>query len=203
MPELVALDLPAGPASCDALRAAWDAGHAVLPLDPRLPRPGRRRLIDALRPARVVVARRGSTAARRRSRPSRATPWSWPPAAPPASPKVWSSPTTAVRRLGPGHLGRGWRCDPAATAGWPASPWPISAACRWSPGPWSPARPCTVLDRFDADEVEQRGPSGRHAGLPGGHRPGPDRRLGLPGRCCWAGPPPRRRCPPTSSPPTG
>ena len=56
MGELVALDLPAGPAFVDALRAAWDAGHAVLPLDPRLPRPATGRLLEALRPARVVSA---------------------------------------------------------------------------------------------------------------------------------------------------
>ena len=56
MPELVALDLPAGDAFVLALRAAWDAGHAVLPLDPRLPRPAVRRLVDELRPSRVVDA---------------------------------------------------------------------------------------------------------------------------------------------------
>ena len=54
MPELVALDLPAGPGFVDALRSAWDAGDAVLPLDPRLPRPVIDRLIDVLQPARVV-----------------------------------------------------------------------------------------------------------------------------------------------------
>ncbi len=36
MNELVALDLPAGPAWVEALRRAWDAGDAVLPLDRRL-----------------------------------------------------------------------------------------------------------------------------------------------------------------------
>ena len=59
MGELVALDLPAGPDFVDALRAAWDAGDAVLPLDPRLPGPARQRLLDALRPGRVV-SREGS-----------------------------------------------------------------------------------------------------------------------------------------------
>jgi len=54
MGELVALDLPAGPGFVDALRAAWDAGDAVLPLDPRLPKPAADRLLDVLRPARVV-----------------------------------------------------------------------------------------------------------------------------------------------------
>ncbi len=54
MPELVALDLAAGPGFVEALRAAWDAGHAVLPLDPRLPRPAVQRLVNSLRPSRVV-----------------------------------------------------------------------------------------------------------------------------------------------------
>jgi len=54
MGELVALDLPAGPAFVDALRAIWDAGDAVFPLDRRLPRPAVERLLDALRPSRVL-----------------------------------------------------------------------------------------------------------------------------------------------------
>ena len=54
MPELVALDLVAGPGFVDALRSAWDDGDAVLPVDPRLPRPARDRLIEALRPTVVV-----------------------------------------------------------------------------------------------------------------------------------------------------
>src|SRR5664279_4277226 len=56
MPELVALDLAAGQGFVDALRAAWDAGHAVLPVDPRLPQPAVHRLLEALRPSRVVDA---------------------------------------------------------------------------------------------------------------------------------------------------
>jgi len=55
MGELVALDLPAGPGFVDALRRTWDAGDAVLPLDPRLPAAAAGRLLDALRPARVVT----------------------------------------------------------------------------------------------------------------------------------------------------
>jgi O-succinylbenzoic acid--CoA ligase len=54
MGELVALDLPAGPGFVEALRAVWDAGDAVLPVDPRLPRPAAERLLDALAPGRVV-----------------------------------------------------------------------------------------------------------------------------------------------------
>ena len=56
MGELVALDLSAGAGFVDAMRAAWDAGDAVLPLDPRLPRPATDRLLEVLRPARIVSA---------------------------------------------------------------------------------------------------------------------------------------------------
>jgi len=59
MHELVALDLPAGPGFVDALRATWDAGDAVLPVDPRLPVPAAARLLDALRPGRVLSDRGG------------------------------------------------------------------------------------------------------------------------------------------------
>ncbi len=54
MPELVALDLPAGRRFVEALQTAWDAGHAVLPLDPRLPRPALRRLVTAFLPSTIV-----------------------------------------------------------------------------------------------------------------------------------------------------
>src|SRR5664280_1132027 len=56
MPQLVALDLPAGQAFVDALLNTWDAGDAVLPLDQRLPRPDVRLLVDTLRPSTVVDA---------------------------------------------------------------------------------------------------------------------------------------------------
>jgi O-succinylbenzoic acid--CoA ligase len=56
VPELVALDLEAGAGFVDALVAAWEGGHAVLPLDPRLPPPARRQVVAALRPSRVVDA---------------------------------------------------------------------------------------------------------------------------------------------------
>ncbi len=54
MPELVALDLPGGPGFVDALRAAWEAGDAVLPIDPRLPGPAAERMLAALRPSAVM-----------------------------------------------------------------------------------------------------------------------------------------------------
>ncbi len=56
MPELVALDLPGGTGFVDALQAVWDSGDAVAPLDPRLPPPAARTLLEALRPAAVVAS---------------------------------------------------------------------------------------------------------------------------------------------------
>jgi O-succinylbenzoic acid--CoA ligase len=56
VPELVALDLPGGAGFVDAMRAVWDTGDAVAPLDPRLPPAARTSLLEALRPARVVAA---------------------------------------------------------------------------------------------------------------------------------------------------
>lgn len=48
MHHLVVLEAHPGPAFIDGLRRAWDAGHAVLPLDPRLPAPAAHELRDAL-----------------------------------------------------------------------------------------------------------------------------------------------------------
>jgi O-succinylbenzoic acid--CoA ligase len=52
--RLVALLLPPGPHFVERLRAVWDAGDAVLPLDARLPRPAVERLVAALQPARLI-----------------------------------------------------------------------------------------------------------------------------------------------------
>jgi o-succinylbenzoate---CoA ligase len=54
--RLVALDLPGGPAFVDALRAVWDRGDAALPVDQRLPAPGRAVLLDAMRPSSIIDA---------------------------------------------------------------------------------------------------------------------------------------------------
>ncbi|HEX4979363.1 MAG TPA: AMP-binding protein [Acidimicrobiales bacterium] len=56
MPELVAIALPTGPRFVAELERAWHDGDAVLPLDPRLPAPAARRLLDRLRPSFVVDA---------------------------------------------------------------------------------------------------------------------------------------------------
>jgi O-succinylbenzoic acid--CoA ligase len=54
MAELVALDLPGGPDFVRALSEAWERGQAVAPLDRRLAKPARRRLLEALRPSWVI-----------------------------------------------------------------------------------------------------------------------------------------------------
>jgi O-succinylbenzoic acid--CoA ligase len=54
--RLVALELPASPTFVDLIRRTWDDGDAFVPIDPRLPGPARRRLLEALRPATIVAA---------------------------------------------------------------------------------------------------------------------------------------------------
>jgi O-succinylbenzoic acid--CoA ligase len=54
VPDLVAIDLPAGPAFVAHVRQAWERGDAVAPLDQRLPAAARRRALAALRPTRLV-----------------------------------------------------------------------------------------------------------------------------------------------------
>lgn len=56
MRELVAIDLPGGPAFVAALRRAWDDGDAVVPVDPRLPAPARDALLRAARPHVLVTS---------------------------------------------------------------------------------------------------------------------------------------------------
>jgi len=54
VPELVAIDLPGGPQFTHVLEAAWDAGNAVAPIDPRLPPRARRELVRALAPTVMI-----------------------------------------------------------------------------------------------------------------------------------------------------
>ena len=56
MRELVALDLPGGPAFVDALERTWGRGDIVLPVDQRLPSPVRRQLLASARPHAVIDA---------------------------------------------------------------------------------------------------------------------------------------------------
>jgi o-succinylbenzoate---CoA ligase len=53
--QLVALELAADPRGPDAVRDRWDAGDAVLPLDPSAPRAEVEALLSALRPDRVAT----------------------------------------------------------------------------------------------------------------------------------------------------
>jgi len=52
---LVAIDLPGGQAFIDAVQRCWDAGAAVLPLGPSLPRQWRDQLIESLCPTHVIA----------------------------------------------------------------------------------------------------------------------------------------------------
>jgi O-succinylbenzoic acid--CoA ligase len=49
VPRLVVVPAEGDPSFVDALRRAWDAGDAVLPLDPRLPPPATRAVLEAAR----------------------------------------------------------------------------------------------------------------------------------------------------------
>jgi O-succinylbenzoic acid--CoA ligase len=54
--RLVPIDASPGPAFVEALRRTWDDGNAVLPVDPRLPAPAARGLLEALRVDEPVEA---------------------------------------------------------------------------------------------------------------------------------------------------
>jgi o-succinylbenzoate---CoA ligase len=59
--ELLAIDVPPGPAWVPLVHRLWHEGIAFMPLDERLPEPERRRLLDLARPAAVLGAGGGST----------------------------------------------------------------------------------------------------------------------------------------------
>jgi O-succinylbenzoic acid--CoA ligase len=59
--ELLAIDLPAGPAWVPLLHRLWTEHIAFLPLDERLTEPERHRLLDLARPAAVLGAGGGTT----------------------------------------------------------------------------------------------------------------------------------------------
>ncbi|CAN5688616.1 o-succinylbenzoate--CoA ligase [soil metagenome] len=52
--ELIAVVAEGRAAFVDSLRRVWDAGDAVFPLDPRLPRPAAEALLDTLAPSLVI-----------------------------------------------------------------------------------------------------------------------------------------------------
>ena len=53
-PRLIAVQLPPGDPQATAITGVWDAGDAVLPLDPRLPRRSRDAVLAALRPDQLL-----------------------------------------------------------------------------------------------------------------------------------------------------
>ena len=59
--ELLAVDVPAGPAWVPLLHRFWSERIAFMPLDERLPESERRRLLDLARPAAVLGAGGGAT----------------------------------------------------------------------------------------------------------------------------------------------
>jgi o-succinylbenzoate---CoA ligase len=54
MRNLVALAMPGGPGFVDALQRIWDDGDAVFPIDLRLPKPARDRVLQAMAPSALV-----------------------------------------------------------------------------------------------------------------------------------------------------
>ncbi len=54
MTDLVAVAIPGGPEFVSTLERVWADGHAVLPVDPRLPPLARDALLEAMAPARIV-----------------------------------------------------------------------------------------------------------------------------------------------------
>jgi o-succinylbenzoate---CoA ligase len=60
--QLVALDLPGGPAFVATLQRIWDRGDAAFPVDQRLPRAARAALIATMAPAGVIDAAGAETA---------------------------------------------------------------------------------------------------------------------------------------------
>ncbi len=56
MASLVALHIPGGPRFVEALRATWEAGDAILPLDVRLPDDAIKEIVAHARPCAIITA---------------------------------------------------------------------------------------------------------------------------------------------------
>lgn len=157
--ELVALDLPGGPAFVDALRRVWDAGDAAAPLDPRLPKTAALALLATLAPGKLlgpdgemvtlpggrgvedgdalVVATSGSTGTARAAVLTHAA--------------VQASATSTSKRLGVDPTRHRWlACLPLAHIGG------LSVVTR----AMLTGTPCTVTDGFDAAFVSEQGRTG-------------------------------------------
>jgi O-succinylbenzoic acid--CoA ligase len=158
MPELVALDLPAGREFVGALQAAWDAGDAVLPLDPRLPRIAVHQVVDALRPSTIVDAdgsHRHPGGFPTHTGDALVVPTSGTTGAPKGvvltHAAVRASALATSSRLGVRPEADRWlSCLPLAHIGG------LSVVTR----ALVTGVPCTVLERFDPAAVEEHGRSG-------------------------------------------
>jgi O-succinylbenzoic acid--CoA ligase len=158
MPELVGLDLAAGQGFVDALRATWEAGDAVLPLDPRLPRPALESVVAALRPS-VIVDRDGARRLPDGVPVEAGDALVVPTSGTTGTPKgvvlthdaVAASAAATSARLGVDPARDRWlACLPLAHIGG------LSVVTR----ALASGVPCTVLERFDAREVEGQARAG-------------------------------------------
>lgn len=144
MRRLVVVEARGTPDFVDHLRRAWDAGDAVLPLDPRLPAPARRAVLAAARPGEpveegdaLVVATSGTTGD--------------PKAAVLTHEAVAASARATSRRLGVDPAADRWlACLPLAHVGG------LSVVTR----ALVTGTPLTVHDGFDAAAVEAAAAAG-------------------------------------------
>jgi O-succinylbenzoic acid--CoA ligase len=158
MPELVALDLRDGQGFVTALLRVWEAGDAVLPIDPRLPRPAVEHLLDVLRPSAVVdIDGRHRRAGGAPTEPGDAL--VVPTSGTTGEPKgvvhtrqsVQASALASSARLGVDPATDRWvACLPLAHIGG------LSVVTR----ALGTGTPVTVLGRFDASEVEHHARTG-------------------------------------------
>jgi O-succinylbenzoic acid--CoA ligase len=158
MPELRALDLPAGPRFVRALQAAWEDGDAVLPIDGRLPPTAVTALLESCRPAVVVDGEGRHNRPRGRStEPGDAL--VVPTSGTTGRPKgvvlthdaVRASALATSARLAVDPATDHWvACLPLAHIGG------LSVVTRALVS----GTPCTVLERFDPDEVGRLAGSG-------------------------------------------
>lgn len=54
MKELVAIDMPASQETVEIIKSIWEEGNGFAPIDQRLPIPAKTRLIEALKPSRII-----------------------------------------------------------------------------------------------------------------------------------------------------
>ena len=163
MPRLIVLDAVGDP-FVTGLRRAWDAGDAVLPLDPRLPGPARASVLAAARPDdpveagdALVVATSGTDGE--------------PKLAVLTHDAVLASALATSDRLGVDPDADRWlACLPLAHVGG------LSVVTRAI----VTGTPCTVHERFDVDGVQAAARRGLHVDLPRPDDPRPDRPVTVP-----------------------